>query len=119
MFLFGEGSVVMKEVKLSEIQERVRRNSEKNRDKIELFKKELENKDLKKGRVRPRHPDEQKVLNMLKEKKVKVDEEYSLSKALEQSLKEVQLMREGKLEKRNIHDFMDQMRKESDEDSNK
>lgn len=44
------------------------------------------------------------------------NEECSISEALEQSLKEVQLMREGKMDKRNVRDFMDQMRKEDEDD---
>lgn len=47
---------------------------------------------------------------------IRIPEDYSLSEALEQSLKEVQLMREGKMEKRSVRDFMDQMRKENEDE---
>jgi hypothetical protein len=58
----------MKTIRLSELQEQIKRNYEKYGHLIEKFIKELEQRNLKKGRVRPKHPDEQKILDSFKRK---------------------------------------------------
>lgn len=58
----------MKTIKLSDLQEQIKCNYEKYGHIIEEFKKEIESKGLVKGRVRPRHPDEQKILDSFNKK---------------------------------------------------
>ena len=58
----------MKTIKLSDLQDQIRRNYEKYGHIIEEFIKKLEQRDLKKGRVRPKHPDEQKILDSFEKK---------------------------------------------------
>lgn len=53
----------MKKVDLKEIENRARLNSKQNKDKVERFKRDLKGKGLKKGRMRPRDPTEQKILD--------------------------------------------------------
>lgn len=53
----------MKEISIKEIEIRVKRNSEANKDKVEKFENDSKEKGLKRGRVRPRDPTEQKILD--------------------------------------------------------
>lgn len=58
----------MKTIKLSDLQEQIRKNYEKYDHIIEEFKRNLEVKNLKKGRQRPKHPDEQRILDSFNKK---------------------------------------------------
>lgn len=53
---------------LRNIEERARKNSSKNKMIVNNFQKRLESRGFKKGRVRPRNPIEQQILNSFKHK---------------------------------------------------
>ncbi|WP_175596867.1 hypothetical protein [Bacillus sp. MRMR6] len=58
----------MKEMDLSELEERIRRNNEKYTDVIDKYSKSLDERGLNKGRQRPKDPDEHKILDSFKRK---------------------------------------------------
>nr|WP_259544967.1 hypothetical protein [Heyndrickxia oleronia] len=58
----------VEEVKLSDIEKRIKRNNEKYGHIIEDYKKQTEHKGLEKGRVRLRNPEEQWVLDRFNKK---------------------------------------------------
>ncbi|MFE8701039.1 hypothetical protein ACFYKX_10460 [Cytobacillus sp. FJAT-54145] len=53
----------MKTIKLSELQQQIRKNQETHQEALTLHQQILEERGLKKGRVRPRDPEEQKILD--------------------------------------------------------
>ena len=53
---------------LKEIEQRVKRNSLNNENTINNFRKNLEKRNFKKGRVRPRDITEQRILDSFKRK---------------------------------------------------
>lgn len=59
----------MKIIKLIDLQEEIKRNNERYKDIIEAHTQKLQNDpNMKKGRVRPRHPDEKRILDSFQKK---------------------------------------------------
>ena len=58
----------MKKVHIKDIERAARENYKNNKKKIDKFKRNLEKRGLKKGRVRPRDSTEQKILDSFKNK---------------------------------------------------
>lgn len=63
-----KGDKDMTTLSLSQIEERVRKNTTKYNSVIESFVKEMNKSKRNKGRVRPKHPTEAKILSMFKKK---------------------------------------------------
>lgn len=59
----------MKTIKLKDLEERVRKDSEKKDKLIAQFKIEIAKRNFKKGRIRPKNPTEVKILSSFKEGK--------------------------------------------------
>lgn len=64
----NKGDEDMIVTKLKDIEQRVKRDSFDNEKTINNFRKDLEKRGLKKGRVRPRNVTEQQILDSFKRK---------------------------------------------------
>lgn len=58
----------MEVIQLSDLQERIKANNKKYAHVIEKYKEELSKRNLKQGRVRPRDPVEQRILDSFDKK---------------------------------------------------
>lgn len=58
----------MIEIKLSDLQKRIKENQTRNQGVIREFHASLSNECLTAGRQRPRHPTEEKILNLFTRK---------------------------------------------------
>lgn len=62
----------IKTMKLSDLEDRIRKSKEERQDVLEKMLADMKNdKSLKKGRVRPRDPAEQEILELLEERRKK------------------------------------------------
>lgn len=64
----NKGDDNMITVNLRDIEKQVISNSSKFQKQIEAFEKRADNSDWNKGRMRPKHPTEAKILNNFKQK---------------------------------------------------
>ncbi|MED1599769.1 hypothetical protein [Alkalihalophilus marmarensis] len=63
-----KGGDKMTTMTLSQIESRVKNNNQKYKTAISNFQEKTRNSDLRKGRVRPKHPTEAKLLSMFSRK---------------------------------------------------
>jgi len=65
---FNKGDDEMVSIALSELEQNVTLSNKQRKDKLEMLLQQMENTDLKKGRIRPKDPTEAKLLDMFKRK---------------------------------------------------